>query len=87
MWGLRFAKRADKQRSKVGPDVRRIIIARMLKYIVGCENPRARGKGLAANGSGEWSYRFGDCRAFREIGDDELVALTLEVGHRGDVCR
>lgn len=87
MWGLRFAKRADKQRSKVVPDVRRIIIARMLKYIVGCENPRARGKGLAANGSGEWSYRFGDRGALCEIGDDETVVLALEVGHRSDVCR
>lgn len=69
------------------PGVRRIIVAWLLKNVDGCEDPRAHGKGLTANRSGEWRYRVGDYRILCEIRDDELVVLALEIGHRRSVYK
>ena len=84
MWSLKFSKRADKQLSKMDAGVRRIIVAWLLKHIDGCEDPRAFGKGLTANRSGEWRYRIGDYRVLCEIRDDDLIVLAIEIGHRSD---
>lgn len=87
MWRLVFSKKADRQLSKMDPGVRRIIVAWLLKNVDGCEDPRAHGKGLTANRSGEWRYRVGDYRILCEIRDDELVVLALEIGHRRSVYK
>lgn len=67
--------------------VRRIIVAWLLKNVDGCDDPRAHGKGLTANRSGEWRYRIGDYRVLCEIRDEDLVVLALEVGHRREMYR
>lgn len=87
MWSLKFSKRADKQLSKMDAGVRRIIVAWLLKHIDGCEDPRAFGKGLTANRSGEWRYRIGDYRVLCEIRDDDLIVLAIEIGHRREVYK
>lgn len=87
MWSLKFSKRADKQLSKMDAGVRRIIVAWLLKHIDGCEDPRAFGKGLTANRSGEWRYRIGDYRVLCEIRDDDLIVLAIEIGHRRDIYK
>lgn len=84
MWSLKFSKRADKQLSKMDAGVRRIVVAWLLKHVDGCEDPRAFGKGLTANRSGEWRYRIGDYRVLCEIRDDDLIVLAIEIGHRSD---
>ncbi|MBD3949280.1 type II toxin-antitoxin system RelE/ParE family toxin [Tuanshanicoccus lijuaniae] len=48
-------------------------------------NPRSKGKGLVANGSGQWRYRIGDYRVIVNIQDNEMVILALEVGHRKNI--
>lgn len=65
--------------------VRRIVVAWLLKYVDGCDDPRAHGKGLTANKSGEWRYRVGDYRILCEIRDQDLVVLAIEIGHRREV--
>ncbi len=87
MWSLQFSKRADKQLAKMDPGVRRIILSWLLKNIDGCEDPRAHGKGLVSNRSGEWRYRIGDYRVLCEIRDKDLVVLAIEVGHRREVYK
>ncbi len=87
MWTLVFSKKADKQLSKMNPDVRRIIISWLLKNIDGCDDPRVHGKGLTSNRSGEWRYRIGDYRVLCEIRENELVVLALSVGHRSSVYK
>jgi len=52
-WRLVFSKRADKQLAKMDAGVRRIIVSWLMKNIEDCENPRAHGKGLTGNHSGE----------------------------------
>lgn len=87
MWRLVFSKKADKQLSKLDAGVRRVIVSWLLKHIDGCDDPRVYGNGLTANRAGEWRYRIGDYRVLCEIRDDELIVLTIAVGHRRDVYR
>ena len=87
MWRLEFSKHADRQLAKMDAGVRRMIVAWLLKNIDGCEDPRAHGKGLVANHSGEWRYRIGDYRILCEIHDEALVVLAIEIGHRREVYR
>ena len=49
------------------------------------DNPRAKGKALVANRTGQWRYRVGAYRVIVNIQDNELVILALEVGHRRDI--
>lgn len=50
------------------------------------DNPRELGKPLKAVLKELWRYRVGDNqRVLCEIKDNELVVLTLKVGHRKDV--
>ena len=49
------------------------------------ENPRAKGKALVANRTGQWRYRIGPPRVIVNIQDNELIILALEVGHRRDI--
>ena len=58
---------------------------RIDKNLVDCADPRAHGKGLTANRSGQWRYRIGDYRLLCLIEDEELVILALTVGHRREV--
>lgn len=87
MYRLRFSARADKQLAKMDPGVRRVIILWLLKNIDGCENPRAHGKGLSSNKSGQWRYRVGDYRILCEIKDNELIVLAIEIGHRSTIYK
>ena len=46
------------------------------------ENPRAKGKALVVNRTGQWRYCIGAYRVIVNIQDNELIILALEVGHR-----
>ena len=65
----------------------RLITSWIGKNLVGCEDPRAHGKGLTANRSGEWRYRVGNYRILCNIKDDVLVIEVFSVGHRSSVYR
>lgn len=49
------------------------------------DNPRAKGKALVANRTGQWRYRIGAYRVIVNIQDNELIILALKVGHRRDI--
>ena len=49
------------------------------------DNPRAMGKVLVANRTGQWRYRIGAYRVIVNIQANELIILALEVGHRRDI--
>ena len=49
------------------------------------ENPRAKGKALVVNRTGQWRYCIGAYRVIVIIQDNELIILALEVGHRRDI--
>ena len=87
MWSLKFSDKADKQLSNMDSYTRRIIISWLLKNIDRCANPRALGKGLVGDHSGEWRYRIGSYRVLCDIQDEILVVLTLNIHHRRKVYK
>ena len=84
---VEYTQRAVKQLKKLDKHTRKLILSWIEKNLVGCTNPRVHGKGLTANKSGQWRQRIGDYRIICEIQDDELIILTLEIGHRSQVYR
>jgi len=77
--------RFEREFKKLDRYTQKMIKAWIEKNLVGCSDPRAHGKGLTANRSGQWRYRIGDYRLICEIKDGELVILALSVGHRREV--
>ena len=82
---IRTTPRFDKSFKKLDRYTQRIIKSWIEKNLLDCENPRAHGKSLTANRSGQWRYRIGDYRLICHIDDDELIILALNVGHRRTV--
>ena len=52
---VEYSKAALKQLKKMDRFDARLITSWIGKNLEGCEDPRAHGKGLTANRSGEWS--------------------------------
>ena len=77
--------RFDKEFQKLDKYTQQIIKSWIGKNLQNCENPRAHGKGLTANKSGQWRYRIGDYRLLCLIQDQELIILALALGHRRDI--
>lgn len=85
MWDVVYSERALKELKKLDKHTAKLILAWIEKNLIGCTNPRAHGKGLTANRSGQWRYRIGDYRLLAEIQDDKLIIFALSVGHRREV--
>ena len=80
-----FTEKAQKQLKKLDRQTSALIIGWLEKNIENCENPRAHGKSLVENKSGQWRYRVGNYRVICEIQDKEIIVLVLEVGHRREI--
>ena len=80
-----FTDKAKKQLKKLDKHISALIIGWLEKNVEGCENPRAHGKGLVGDKSGQWRYRIGDYRVICEIQDSKIIVLVLEIGHRRDI--
>ena len=72
----------SKSFKKLDPFVRKQIKSYLNRVT---DNPRAKGKALVANRTGQWRYRIGAYRVIVNIQDNELIILALEVGHRRDI--
>ena len=83
---VKTTPRFDKEFKKLDKYTQQMIKSWIGKNLQNCENPRAHGKGLTANKSGQWRYRIGD-RLLCLIQDQELIILALTVGHRRDIYR
>lgn len=77
--------RFDREFKKLDRYTQRMVKAWIEKNLIDCENPRAHGKGLTANRSGQWRYRIGEYRLICQIEDNRLVILALSIGHRSSV--
>lgn len=80
-----FTEKAKKELKKLDKQISALIIGWLEKNIESCNNPRAYGKGLTGNKSGQWRYHIGDYRAICEIEDDKVIVLVLEIGHRKNI--
>ncbi len=86
-WRVAYTEEAMKSLRKMDPSTRAMLLTWIRKRLDGCPDPRAFGKGLTANRSGQWRYRVGDWRILARIEDDRVVILILEIGHRSEVYR
>ena len=86
-YNVETTARFDKEFKKLDKYTQRMIMAWIRKNLIGCADPRAHGKGLTANRSGQWRYRIGDYRLICVIEDDRLVILALSIGHRSEVYK
>ena len=82
---VEFSTQALKDIKKLDKQTSALILGWIRKNLEGCTDPRAHGKGLTANRSGEWRYRVGDYRLLAEIQDGKLIIFMLTVGHRSEV--
>ena len=83
---VEFTSAAKRQLKKMDRFDASLILNWIEKNLEGCADPRAHGKGLTANRSGEWRYRVGSYRILALIQDDWLVIEVFKVGHRSEVC-
>ena len=86
-YSVRTTPRFDKDFKKLDRYTQLMIKSWITKNLIGCEDPRAHGKALTANRSGQWRYRIGDYRLLCDILDGELIILALRIGHRSDVYK
>ncbi len=84
-WRIEVAPGAARQLAKPDKPTAKLITSWLRRNIDGCDDPRAHGKPLRGNLSGAWRYRVGDYRVLCEIQDGKMVALAVEVTHRGEV--
>lgn len=84
-YSVETTARFDKEFRKLDRYTQRMIRAWVEKNLVNCDDPRAQGKGLSANRSGQWRYRIGDYRLICLIEDDRLIIIALTIGHRSEI--
>ena len=84
-YSVETTPRFDKEFKKLDRYTQKMIKSWIVKNLVGCDDPRAHGKGLTANRTGQWRYRIGDYRLICLIKDNELIILAMTVGHRREI--
>ncbi|GAB4078468.1 type II toxin-antitoxin system RelE family toxin [Nostocoides australiense] len=72
--------RARKQLKKMDRFDAKILATWIKNNLDGCADPRAFGKGLTANHSGEWRYRVGSYRILALIHDDIVRIEVFSIG-------
>ena len=82
---VELTAKARKQLKKMDRFDARILATWIKKNLDGCADPRAFGKSLTANRSGEWRYRVGSYRILALIKDEIVTIEVFSIGHRSVV--
>jgi mRNA interferase RelE/StbE len=86
-WSVKFSQTAIKQLKKIDKKWQVKILDFLEDEIAESEDPKIRGKILTGDKKGLWRYRVGDYRIICDIHYDELIILTLTIGHRRDIYK
>ena len=87
-WRIEFETIADKELSKIDPQVRRRILRFLFDRVAFLEDPRSIGDALVGAEFGEyWKYRVGDYRIIANIDDKEIIITMVKIGNRKEVYR
>lgn len=87
-WRIEFETIADKELSKIDPQVRRRILRFLFDRVAFLEDPRSIGDALVGAEFGEyWKYRVGDYRIIANIDDKEIIITIVKIGNRKEVYR
>ena len=82
---VELTSKARKQLKKMDRFDARLLAAWIKNNLDGCADPRAFGKGLTANHSGEWRYRVGSYRILAVIHDDIITIEVFSIGRRDKI--
>ena len=82
---VELTARARKQLKKMDRFDAKILATWIKNNLDGCTDPRAFGKALTANRSGEWHYRVGSYRTLALIHDDIVLIEVFSIGRRDKV--
>ncbi|WP_125565396.1 type II toxin-antitoxin system RelE family toxin [Companilactobacillus insicii] len=82
-----FAKKADKEFSKLDKQIQIRIIKWLDMHIEASNNPRAWGKALEGDLGTLWRYRIGKYRLIADIHDDKFVVVILKSSKRNDIYK
>ena len=87
-WRIEFETIADKELSKIDPQVRRRILRFLFDRVAFLEDPRSIGDTLVGAEFGEyWKYRVGDYQIIANIDDKEIIITIVKIGNRKEVYR
>lgn len=84
---VELTSKACKQLKKMDRFDARILATWIKNNLDECTNPRAFGKALTANHSGEWRYRVGSYRVLALIHDDVVTIEIFSIGRRDKIYR
>lgn len=84
---VELTSKARKQLKKMDRFDARILATWIKNNLDECTNPRAFGKALTANHSGEWRYRVGSYRVLALIHDDVVTIEIFSMGRRDKIYR
>ena len=82
-----FDKHAEKQFSKLDPQIQRRLIHWLDSHIEGYDNPRAWGKALEGDLGTFWRYRVGSYRIIADINVGHFNVLVVKTAKRNDVYK
>lgn len=82
---VELTARARKQLKKMDRFDAKILATWIKNNLDGCTDPRAFGKALTANRSGEWRYRVASYRILALIHDDVVLIEVFSIGRRDKV--
>lgn len=80
-----FTKDCLKSIKKMDKSTSVLLMSWIKKNLVGCENPRIKGKPLSGDLKELWRYRVGDYRMIAEIKNKELIIILIKTSHRKNI--
>jgi mRNA interferase RelE/StbE len=87
-WRIELDPAAERELSKLDPQVARRILRFLHERVANLEDPRSIGEALRGSRLGEfWKYRVGDYRIISSIEDGALRILVVRIGNRREVYR
>ena len=88
IWKIEFDPLANKELSKLDPQIAKRILGFLYQRIAFAKDPRMIGEVLKGSKLGEfWKYRVGDYRIIVNIIDSEVKVLVIKIGNRKEVYR
>ena len=86
-WIVQYSKLAERQLSKLSPEVEKRIRSFMEDRVATLEEPKAIAKKLSGPYEDRMRYRVGDYRVICRLHEHMVLILVVEVGHRREVYR
>ena len=88
IWRVELDPAAERELSKLDPQVARRILIFLHDRVAALDNPRSIGEALKGSKLDEfWKYRVGDYRIIAKIEDGSVLILVVRIGHRREVYR